>query len=1060
MSNDDKKNVEQQPAGAGALQGSYEKRHAAYKEELNRTLAKMPIGGNVGPLIASLRKKYELDSEAGGQDSADNERPQGNWGLAELRKQQEKRAAKEAGDKAAREKQADEKKRLKDLKTRLYRARFQMPRGFSWPEEARNILQPFEFAQDREIWACFSFLKVLLRESLAQEFNLSGIEVDLIKFTDEANNYPGGEKQLLTDSLSALKSLLRIMLSKPQAEKSAPKAEKPVVGDQRAPVAPVERRQRAQLQPASPRQAEPPVELPFKPEPKSGISVILPQKSEFSGFQWTNKFRKTFNLKPMPSNEELEKGFCLLTSQYQRAVVFRFRIARPAVSLKQLMVGGMKRGVEELVKRAMEEFRQKVFAVRQKQGVSIKPFVPVEEVKIETKPLPAPAAEAEVSMVGFLPAFVEITREESFLKQKPVPGKTAVFIPRNELLSLMFPSVPATKEGQQHKEDFSVQRTDWIEKVRTADSAAIQNLFGEISLKKLNKALLMRGVSAESIERILPLAKIVKKGTTFTLKQAKVFLLCFGESKVPFKTIGETFGIGSKTARVISGKAINKIAVFLKDYGSVVQGEFSHSHWLEKVAALDLRDLKAIEEFLHEAPFSKIQAALGAAEPCQDTIKAIALVLRQPGVFGVSLNERSAKVFLITIAEQKIPAAEIADKLFGGNVKVVDNGRYKGLAKLASIWREAAKAGASLLAYIESLLAQKKVKPARDVAAENRQLSRQKALLAEALEMAQDVWTDRLLISLRTYLGELANLLVHPDQLALALNFHSKGIAKDVFLLFFGRSSAKTITEITECLGRTQKEVTQKEVIDAKTKLLRRISRRLRRILPESQPETVFSVYLTPGFSPAKYAALREKEAIGRKQPKDEKVISQKLRQWLAGFGEQRIKRLALAVAAQLKERGLEDWLLAELGLEPVEEVKMIPSPASAAPLLPEAPDSLSEPSAGKQLRDEPVIKRGDCSHAARLLKNPAFRSELGICILPEALRRILPELEKIAYFQKNGLKPFKILEMRYLGKGNGGKPLSKLKIGEKLGGYTRPTVTDWLKRIMERIRSLALGDK
>lgn len=860
----DEKKAGKVESGAGAGQpDNYSDRYAAYKRELQEALVSVPAGANMGYLIAELRKKHGLGT---GDDKqvADFAPPQGNWSLAYLQERHTKRMAQEAEARGVEQKEADEKKHLKDLRARLIRAQFQKPESFTWPAESRDVLRPFELAKDYEIWACFSLLKILLREVLTSEFNLTGAEVDLIRFMDDAKIYPGGEKQLLSDALLALRSLLRIMFSKSESKKPEPKADKPVVKAQGAPVAPTERRRRAQS--AEFKQVGSSVVSSGKTELKPEVPVksVLALKQEFSGFQWTNKFRKTLRvIKPMVFNEELEKAFALLIPQYQRAIVFRFRVAKPAVSLKGLMAGGLKRGVEEIVKKAMEDLRQKVLVVRREEGVSVKPSVPAEpELKLSQPETPAPAI-----------------RQNQ--RRKDTLSSQLVFSPQ---------SVAA-----------------WIKKVKEADSAEIPNFFREISLKKLNKALLKRGVSAESTGQILPLAEIVKKGSAFTLKQAKVFLLCFGEAKIPFKIIGETFGISPKTSRIISEKAINKIAVFLKDYSSVAHGESSKS-----------------------------------------------------------------------------------------------------------------------------------------------QLLRHKTLSNKMLELAQDAWTDKMLVSLQVHLGELANLLVHPEQLALALNFHNRGIAKDVFLLFFGKLNAKTVTEIAEYLGRTPKEV-----IDAKTKLLRRISRRLQRILAESQPKEVFSAHLTSGFDPAEYASLRGKEISARSQLNDEKPISQKCAQWLASFGDKRLKRLALAIVVQLKERGLEDWFLAELGLIPAKEVDVVPAPILLS--LSETIGPFSPPeTVALRVPDKPVIKRGDCSKAARLLKNPAFRNELGIFILPEALRRILPELDKITYFQKNGLRPSKILEMRYLGDGNGGKPLSKLKIGEKFGGYTRPTVSDWLRRIMEKIRDLA----
>ncbi|KKR02893.1 MAG: hypothetical protein UT31_C0037G0005, partial [Parcubacteria group bacterium GW2011_GWF2_39_13b] len=877
MSDNGKEEKQESRAGAGQLD-NYEERRAAYKSELQKMLASVPPGLNVGYLIAGLRKKYGLEAE-NLNSAAVPESQQGSWTLAEINKRRDERLAKEAEENLKNQEKAHQAKKIKDLKSRLFRAQFQTPRDFSWPQESRDVLRPFESAKDREIWACFSSLKILLREALASEFNLCGVEIDLVRFMKDARDYQGGEKQLLIDALSAIKSLLRILLFKPEpAIKPAPKVKEPVVKSHPLPVAPLEKRKRGR--PARLRQAIAPAEIPVKAEskPESSIKAASLPKSEFKDFFWTNKFRRALGLKPLASNEELEKSFCLLASQHQRAIAFRFMIAGPKVSLSELMAGGLKRGVEELVKKAMEELRQKVLVVRKKEGVFVKSFAPAEPEQKTVEPK------------------IFVSEKEQKQRRKKTLSSSLVFSPQN---------IAA-----------------WIKKVKEADSADIPNFFREISLEKLNKALLKRGVSAEAIGQILPLAEIIKKGPAFTLKQAKVFLLCFGEAKVPYKIIGEALGIQFKTASIIKRTAVNKLAVFLKNYAAVISEQPSHSQWLEEVAALDLKDLKAIEEFLRKAPFSKIQAALSAADPCQETIKAIALALRQPGVFRVSLNEGSARVFLAIIAEFKIPAVKIADKFFGGNIKAADNGRYKGLAKLAGIWQKAIKAGVGPLAYIESCLAQKKARPARIVAKKNSQLLWPKTVPAEKLELAHDVWTDRMLVSLRPHLGDLADLLVHPEQLAFALNFHNKGIAKDVFISAFSRSSAKTVKEIAERLGRTQKIIS-----DVKTKLLCRISRRLQEVFSRGKPEEIFSAQLTPGFNPETYAALREKEAISRNQPRDEKKFSQKLIGWLATFGEQGLKRMAIAIVAQLKERGLEDWLLAELGFTLVEKFKSAPEP-------------------------------------------------------------------------------------------------------------------------------------
>lgn len=701
MSDNEKEEKQQSGAGAGQLE-SYTERHVAYKNELAKMLASVPPGLSVGYLIAGLRKKYGLDVESLAP-AVVSEPQQGDWSLTEINKRRDERLAKEAEENLKNQEKAQQAKKIKDLKSRLFRAQFHMPRDFSWPEESRDVLRPFEFAKEREIWACFSSLKILLREALVSEFNLCGVEINLVRFMEDARDYQGGEKQLSVDSLSALKTLLRIMLTKSEPAKPALKVEKAAAKAQ-----PKGEHLALSAGKKTGRQLPKPALLKTSTEPAPE------EKSEFKSFLWTNKFRRVVGLKPPPFNAELEKAFLQLSLQYQKAIVFRFRIAQPAISLKELIVGGMKRGVEELVKKALEDLRQKVLDIRREEGVFAKSSAPAEpELKLSQPETPAPAI-----------------RQNQ--RRKDMLFSQLVFSPQN---------IAA-----------------WIKKVKEADSADIPNFFREISLEKLNKALLKREIAVEGIGQILPLAEIVKRGITFTLKQARFFLLRFGEVKIPFKIIGEAFGVSPKTARLISEKAINKLVVFLKD------------------------------------------------------------------------------------------------------CPLVDHDKCPKSLLLGS-----------------------------------------KELMAKKLELAQDVWTDRMLVSLRSHLGDLADLLVHPEQLAFALNFrnHNKGIAKDVFISAFSRSSVKTVKETAECLGRTQKEV-----IDAKTKLLRRISRRLQQILPDNQPKEIFSAYLTPGFNPAEYAVLREKEARARKEPKNEKPISQKLLKWLATFGEQRLKRMAMAIIAQLEERG------------------------------------------------------------------------------------------------------------------------------------------------------------
>jgi len=260
---------------------------------------------------------------------------------------------------------------------------------------------------------------------------------------------------------------------------------------------------------------------------------------------------------------------------------------------------------------------------------------------------------------------------------------------------------------------------EWVKRVKKANPAEIPSLFREISLNKLNKALLTRGVSAESVEQILPLATIVKKGAAFTLKQAKVFLLCFGNVYVARKAIGKSLGISPDSVPIVRGRALGKVAAFLKN-PDILSGKESKGYsprfadesffgpWLEKVAALDLGDLEAIQNFLNDVSFPRIQAIVGEAEEDFGAIKAVALLLRQPREHKISMNERHARLLLAMTAEKKIRPADIAAKFFSGDAKAVDIYRQAILKRLAGIRKKAEGNGVSLLAYVEDKLAAKK----------------------------------------------------------------------------------------------------------------------------------------------------------------------------------------------------------------------------------------------------------------------------------------------------------------------------------------------------------------
>lgn len=1001
MLDDEKEEFQKNGIGAGQPD-DYDKRHAAYKKELAEAVSSVRPGSSIGYLIAELRKKYGLNGpEEGGVIAQPSS--QGNWSLAEINKSRDERMAKEAEENLQKQKKAKEVQQLKGLRSRLYRAQFQMPRGFSWPESEKEILRPFEFALDREIWACFSVLKVSLRESLAYEFNLPGIEVDLARFTQDAIFHPGGEKQLLSEALSALKALLRIMKTKPEAEKPASKAEKPVVKAQpkaKDLVLPTNKkagRQLAKLRPALP-------EAPAKP--------MTAAKSEFKSFLWTNKFRRVFGLKPLPFNAELEKAFFRLSSQYQRAIVFRFRIARPAISLKELMAGGLKRGVEELVKKAMEDLRQKVLDVRREEGISEKPFLlaqPREEGELKALPTEKVGANLENAP----------TPETKSAPAATVEKKRRMRVSRLKKTSLFSDSsrpIVAPEPVFQLPKNFEV---DFV-----ALASAMWNAKGQGKAwqdLRYDSALLE---SREALAEILP---------QLNKEQAKILFLRYVKG-LSWKQIGPIMNLGKwQYAYGYFFRAIEIIATLLRrikigfsDRAVRVRAPVKPKpakvgQQSKKLSDAERKRLKEankeeVAQALGQISLAKIKKLLWPEGRFLESSQELASFFSRPWRRGKVGSTKEEQVFFLLVGEEDLSEKQIVQRLDWKH-RAVYCAKNLILRKIKEFCVKQRKSlgltgempdKSAMEVWIERVLAAE-LKDIEEVSSLLSQISLPR--LQEAIGPDSSVFTQP---------EQLAPFLLQPGKHGFSLtNLRAK-----TFLLTFWQERIKA--HQIEMKGGPSAKMVQN---------LRHFALCKIRVVARKIVESGISVedFFEKALAPSAPKMVTCRHRIKTSKAKLEISLAQ-LGNYLVLLGlrflsfsseQGEVPGVKIERPAISEEPGLEK----SVGVTPIKE------------------------------QDEDLPLRGS-SHAVRLLKSPVFRDDLGLSILPERLREILPELDKIPYFKKNKLRPVKILEMRYLGGGNGGSPLSKGKIGKILGDYTRPTVNDWLNRIFLTIRELAAEGK
>lgn len=129
--------------------------------------------------------------------------------------------------------------------------------------------------------------------------------------------------------------------------------------------------------------------------------------------------------------------------------------------------------------------------------------------------------------------------------------------------------------------------------------------------------------------------------------------------------------------------------------------------WINRVIGLDLESLDKIEAVLSGVPFALLSGVLGESAFFYQTYRAIALLLKQPPVRGVSFNKLQARIFLTMLAEEPFEPRAAAEKFSGENVAAVYSARHTALEKMKKIGQAALKVGVKTEDYIRGLLDQK-----------------------------------------------------------------------------------------------------------------------------------------------------------------------------------------------------------------------------------------------------------------------------------------------------------------------------------------------------------------
>jgi len=938
--------------------------------------------------------------------------------------------------------------------------RIVMPDEISWPEDFRARLKPHDNASSENIWRVFARFTNLEQKALSFEYALNYPVVNEADMEAFVRDEPGF-KEIIARLINTMKIGLGYLAGE-QEEK--------------CPVSPV---------PALPRQL-------VLPESVRKLGV----RCRFSDFIPSDQFRQTAvsGIIPPVSDKELERAFYEAPiSDFQRsAVVCVYNVARPTVTRRDLdrIKGKKKKSAEEIAKKACREIRTFIIESRVAKNRQIEePFSekyqglpPVDKAvefpgKMVIRPvdvsLPAPVAES----AGDEPAKASVTGGTSTVSE----DRKMKAVPAVDLTTVVAP-----EKGK--PEFLDEQRAQaWIDQMLEAekfndfrDSGSIRLYLSLLDFSRIKKAFGNLGMLSD-VGQLMPLFQFPPEiAHPFSLTEKLVFLLSFGEMGLKPGKIASA--IGKKIYSVYAARfsALKKAKKFLSDPEAAAkksglgrvkktpsvkaepkcvcqprhaikeQNEVRQLAWLNRVFSTDLQNEQAVRALLREASFDRLKALIGFPEKRVLSAEDVFPMFLQPAGRQGFLTSCQAGICLACIGPVAIRTKKIAVWTSAANVGAVSRTKFAAKHKFNRLAKFMAEKGADLCQAMESSVWGGKGLESKTAGVLGK-LKQLKPLLSAALELARDVWTDRLLASLEIYLGELSGLLVHPAQLAPVLHFNNLGISKDVFLLFFDSSNPKEVVEIAESLGRSQEAVSA-----AKGRVLHRLGEKLRKTLPESKQEEVYSVALT-GFDVTGYVATLQKQAGSKfNENKPKASASERMAKWLETFSDEGLKRLASAIVAELKGRDLTDWLLEEMGSSVVDKLTIalpiqgVHTPEEVCKPLPkkvQESDSLGslEPS---------VVPAAISNLAERLFKSEAFKERLVVHISREQL------LEQLSFLYKSYKNEFDALKLCFASEN--GSARSSAEVTELLwkNGYGGSSAIgrDWVKLGLKRIRNRASG--
>jgi hypothetical protein len=947
--------------------------------------------------------------------------------------------------------------------------RIVMPDEISWPEDFRARLKPYDNASPEDLWAVFAKFTNLEQKALNFEYALNYPvvnEVDMEAFVrDEAG---------FGKVIARLINTMRVGLGYLAEEQ-----------EEKCPVSPV-------LLPAQKL-------VPLESGRKLGV------RCRFSDFVSSDQFRKTVasGIIPPVSDKELERAFYEAPiSDFQRSsVVCVYCVAQPAVTRRDLdkIKGKKKKSAEEIARKACREMRGFILESRETKVRQIKepPFsftgkqcgFPSADEALEflNRPVDKPAG-VFPPMATAEPASVDALGDE--LPESLVADGATAASESHEINTApevdLMPGV-ARENGAPEVFGAEKQKQSWIDQVREAkrfddfrDPASIQLYLSQLDFGRIKNAL-GNLVALTDVSQLMPLFQYPPEiAHSFSSTEQMVFLLSFG--KVELKPAEIARESDKKKSLVYAARflALKKAKEFLADPEAAIKkngqvrvkktpsvkaepkcvcqprhpikdnNEARQAAWLNRVFSTDLQNEQAVRTLLWEVSFERLKALLGFSEKnLQSAEDAFPIFLQLAGWQGF-LTPYQTGICFACIGPVAIRTKKIAIWTSAANVEAVSRAKFAAKQKFNRLAKLMAENGVDLHQAMESSVwGGKRSSP--NTAGALGELKQLKPFLSESLEMARDVWTDRLLASLEIYLGELSGLLVHPAQLAPVLRFNNLGISKDVFLLFFDSSNPKEVVEIAESLGRSQDAVSA-----AKGRVLHRLGEKLRKALPASKQEEVYSVALT-GFDAAGYVARLQKQAESRLDESQPKApASERMAKWLETFSDEGLKRLASAIVAELKGRDLTDWLLEEMGPSVVDKPTIalpIQEVHTPKPVCKPLPKKVPEPDSLGSLEPS-VVPAAISNLTERLFKSEAFKERLVVLISRETL------LVQLAHLYEKRRNEFDALQL-YFSSANGNtrtyKEVTELLWKKGYGGSSA-IGRDWVKIGLRVIRNRASG--